>query len=37
MDFNLETPFVGDFGTIEMLYTQDNGFNWHNGLTINRL
>ena len=35
MDFNLETPFVGDFGTIEMLYTQDNGFNWYNGLTIN--
>lgn len=35
MDYNLETPFVGDFGTIEMLYSLDNGTNWHNALATN--
>jgi len=35
MDFDLETPFVGDFGAIEMLYTLNNGNTWYSGLTIN--
>ncbi len=35
MDFDLETPFVGDFGTVEMLYTLNNGNTWHSALTTN--
>ena len=35
MDYNLETPFIGDFGTIEMLYSLDNGANWYNGIATN--
>lgn len=35
MDFVLETPFVGDFGTVEMLYTLNNGNTWHSALTTN--
>ena len=35
MDYDLETPFVGNFGSIEMLYSLDYGTNWYNALTIN--
>ena len=35
MDYDLEAPFVGNFGAIEMLYSLDYGATWHNGLITN--